>query len=106
MLFYVTNDFQHRRFRDIDEPLSPNDIQQIVAEEQEILDALISMNALLYAKAYMNADEIARSDMYMGDYKFTFDVTTTPLAKSLTALANWVDDGFAVFYNSGASDNG
>jgi len=106
MLFYVTNDFQHRRFHDIDEPLTPNDIQQIVAEEQEHLDALISMNALLYAKAYMNADEIARSDMYMGDYKFTFDVTTTPLAKSLTALANWVDDGFATFYNSEASDNG
>lgn len=61
---------------------------------------------MILGKAYMNADEIARSDMYMGDYKFTFDVTTTPLAKSLTALANWVNDGFAVFYNSGASDNG
>jgi len=106
MLFYITNDFQHRRFRDIDEPLTSNDIQQIVAEEQEILDALISHGALTYAKAYLNADEIAKSDMYYGDYKFTFDVTTTPLAKSLTALANWVDDGFAVFFNSGASDNG
>lgn len=106
MLFYITNDFQHRRFNNIDEPLTANDIQQIVAEEQENLDRLIAYDALTYGKAYLNADEVARSDMYNGDYKFTFDVTTTPLAKSLTALANWVKDGFAMFFGDGASDNG
>ena len=105
MLFYITNDFQHRRFGDIDEPKTYNDIQQIAAEEQEKLDGLVSAGALTYGYAYMNADAIAKSDMYGGNYKFTFDVTTTPLAKSLTALANYVLDGFEVFF-AGASDNG
>ena len=105
MLFYITNDFQHRRFADIDEPKTPNDIQQITAEEQEKLDGLVSAGALTYGYAYMNADAIARSDMYSGNYKFTFDVTTTPLAKSLTALANYVRDGCEVFF-AAVADNG
>ncbi|MBQ8708517.1 MAG: hypothetical protein IJ523_10560 [Succinivibrionaceae bacterium] len=101
MLYYISNDFQHRRVRDVDKPLSANDIQAIVAEEQTRLDALVKIGALTYANAFLNTDAIARSDMYNGDYMFTFDVTTTPLAKSLTALVNWVDDGFATYFAVG-----
>ena len=104
MLYYVSNDFQHRRVRDVDKPLSANDIQAIVSEEQARLDALVKIGALTYANAYLNTDAIARSDMYNGDYMFTFDVTTTPLAKSLTALVNWVDDGFATYFDVGGEN--
>lgn len=98
MLFYISNDFQHRRTRDVDKPLSSNDIQTIVAEEQARLDALVKIGALTYGLASLNTDAIARSDMMNGDYLFTFDVTTTPLAKSLTAIVNWVDDGYATYF--------
>jgi len=104
MLYYVSNDFQHRRVRDVDKPLSANDIQAIVSEEQARLDALVKIGALTYANAFLNTDAIARSDMYNGDYMFTFDVTTTPLAKSLTALVNWVDDGFATYFDVGGEN--
>ena len=106
MLFYLSNDFQARRSPNVDKPLSANDIQSIVAEEQARLDALVKIAALTYARAYLNADEIARSDMYFGDYLFTFDVTTTPIAKSLSVLVNWVDDGFATYFEplSGGAD--
>lgn len=98
MLYYVSNDFQHRRARDVDKPLSSNDIQTIVAEEQARLDALVNIGALTYANACLKADAAARSDMYMGDYMFMFNVTTMPLAKSLTAVVNWVDDGFVTYF--------
>ena len=33
-----------------------------------------------------------------GDFSFAFNVTTTPLAKSLTALVNWTSDGFVTYF--------
>ena len=103
MLYYISNDFQHRRHYDVDKPLSANDIASIVAEEQARLDALVKMGALTYGVASLNADEIARSDMLNGDYVFTFNVTTTPLAKSLTAIVNWVGDGYTTYFAAYAS---
>lgn len=99
MLFYISNDFQARRSADVDKPLSPNDIKAIVAEEQTRLDALVSMGALTYGKAELKADADAKSDLINGDYAFTFNVTTTPLAKSLTAYVNWTDDGFVTYFD-------
>lgn len=98
MLYYVSNDFQHRRTRDVDKSLTSNDIATIVAEEQTRLDALVKIGALTYGVCHLNAEGIARSDVMKGDYLFAFNVTTTPLAKSLTALVNWVSDGFAVYF--------
>lgn len=98
MLYYISNDFQHRRHYDVDKPLSANDVSSIVADEQARLDALVKIGALTYGVASLNADEIARSDMLNGDYVFTFNVTTTPLAKSLTAIVNWVDDGYTTYF--------
>ena len=98
MLYYVSNDFQQRRTRNVDKPLTSNDIATIVAEEQTRLDALVKIGALTFGVCHLNADPIARSDVMNGDYLFAFNVTTTPLAKSLTALVNWVTDGFAVFF--------
>ena len=36
--------------------------------------------------------------MMQGDYSFVFNVTTTPLAKSLTAIVNWTDDGYVTWF--------
>lgn len=98
MLYYLSNDFQHRRIFDVDKPLSANDVASIVADEQTRLDALVKIGALTHGIASLNTDEIARSDMLNGDYMFTFDVTTTPLAKSLTVIVNWVNDGYATYF--------
>ena len=98
MLYYISNDFQARRSADVDKPLSPNDIKAIVAEEQARLDALVAMGALTYGKAELKADADAKSDVINGDYAFTFNVTTTPLAKSLTAIVSWTDDGFVTYF--------
>jgi len=98
MLYYVENDFQNRHWDDVDQPLSANDLQSIVSEEQARLDALIQIGALTYGTAEIEASSNLRADVLTGDYKFTFNITVQPLAKSLTAVVNWVDDGFEVFY--------
>jgi len=47
----------------------------------------------------LSATEDRNSDMMRGDWTFAFEVTTTPLAKSLTALVNWTDEGFITYFN-------
>ena len=100
MLYYLTNDFQHRRSYDIDQPMTANDLRTIVSEEQSRLDALIGVGALIYGKASVNASPTALSDMYQGDFSIVFDITTTPLAKSLTAIAVWTSAGFVTYFAS------
>ena len=99
MLYYISNDFQARRSFDVDRPMSSNDLITIVSEEQARLDALVKTGALIYAEAHVNVDADARSDIMNGDYSFTFNITTTPLAKSLTAIVNWTDEGFVTYFD-------
>ena len=98
MLYYISNDFQDRRTLDVDQPLTPNDIRSIVSQEQTRLDALKNIGALTYGVVVLNATAQARADILNGDWQFSFDVTTTPLAKSLKAIVNWTDDGFATYF--------
>lgn len=98
MLYYLTNDFQHRRNVDIDKPMPINTLKSIVAEEQTRVDALLAIGALTYGRVVLDASAEARSDIYKGDFRILFNVTNTPLAKSLTAVANWTDEGFQVYF--------
>lgn len=100
MLYYISNDFQHRRTPDVDKPMTANDLQTIIAEEQTRVDALLNIGALTRGIVTLNADAQARSDIMNGDYSFLFDITTTPLAKSLTAIVNWTDEGFVTYFES------
>lgn len=100
MLYYISNDFQHRRTPDVDKPMTANDLQTIIAEEQTRIDALLNIGALTRGVVSLNADAQARSDIMNGDYSFLFDITTTPLAKSLTAIVNWTDEGFVTYFES------
>lgn len=100
MLYYISNDFQHRRTPDVDKPMTANDLQTIIAEEQTRIDALLNIGALTRGVVTLNADAQARSDIMNGDYSFLFDITTTPLAKSLTAIVNWTDEGFVTYFES------
>lgn len=100
MLYYISNDFQHRRTEDVDKPMSANDLATIVAEEQTRIDALLNIGALTHGNVSVNAQADDRSDILNGDFSFTFNVTTTPLAKSLTAVVNWTDDGFVTYFES------
>ena len=100
MLYYLTNDFQHRRTVDVDKPMAVNALKSIVAEEQARVDALLGIGALTYGKVTLDATREARSDVYKGDFRILYNITTMPLAKSLTAVANWTDEGFELYFTA------
>lgn len=104
MLYYISNDFQHRRTGDVDKPMTSNDLKTIISEEQTRIDALLNIKALTFGTVELNADAQAKSDIVNGDYSFLFNITTTPLAKSLKAIVNWTDDGFVTYFESVAAD--
>ena len=101
MLYYVSNDFQRRRILDVDVPMTANDLYTIVSEEQARLDALVRIGALTYGEAVLDSESLSGSDLMNGDFTFTFEVTTTPIAKSLTAIVNWTDQGFVTYFAEG-----
>lgn len=100
MLYYISNDFQARRSIDVDKPMTANALKQIVSEEQARLDALVGIGALTYGEVVLNVSLDAQSDMINGDFVFLFNVTTTPLAKSLTAKVTWTADGFVTYFEA------
>ena len=103
MLYYISNSFQHRRTGNVDKPMTANDLTSIAAEEQARLDALIKIGALTYGEVSLNAELMDRADVMQGDFSFSFRVTTTPLAKSLTAVVAWVEDGFQTYFEDFAN---
>ena len=100
MLYYVSNDFQRRRAIDVDMPMTAAGLRSIAAEEQTRLDALVKIGALTYGAVKVDAESLEMSDVVAGDFKFAFEVTTTPLAKSLTAVVNWSDEGFYTYFEA------
>ena len=100
MLYYLTNDFQYRRNANIDGTVTLNTLKTIVSEEQARLDALIGAGALLYGKATAEAAKVGGSDVYHGDFRIRFEITTSPLMKSLTLTAVWTDAGFELLAES------
>ena len=80
--------------------VSVNDIKSIVAEEQTRIDALVSIGALISGTVRLNASMENRSDIIKGDFSFIFDLTPTPVARSLTAYVNWSDEGFTTYFEA------
>lgn len=100
MMYYLSNDFQYRRTRDVDKPITANDLKAIVSEEQSRLDALVKIGALTYGVVSLDASSIRESDIMNGDYTFAFSITTTPIAKSMTAVVTWTDQGFVTYFEA------
>lgn len=93
MLNYICNSFQQRRAETVDLPMSRAKLSAIQFEEQTMIDALVNMGALLYGKVTLLTGVNDYNDIINGDFKFKIEVTTTPLAKSLTAYVMWTDVG-------------
>lgn len=104
MLYYLTNDFQHRRTGDIDQPMTANNLRSIAAEEQERVDALVTIGALVFGQVELDMKQDDDSDLLSGDFAIRFRVTTTPLAKSLTASVSWTEEGFQTYVESFDAD--
>ncbi len=82
----------------IDKRIEKNKSQQIVAEEQARLDALIAIGALSFGRVYFAGYNKGTSDLIEGDFEFKFEVTTSPLMKSLSASISYTDIGLQTIF--------
>lgn len=96
ILFHCMNGFQRRQASKIDKPFNLQMKDSILNEEQEVLDGLIAIGALLPGSEILFlASENSTGDMINGDFKFDLPVTVTPRAKSLTGTVYYTDAGLA-----------
>ena len=99
MMYHLANDFQIRRADEIDKVVSVNRIQQIAAEEQANLDALVAVGALLYGKAYFVLNDSVKSDMLAGDFSMRWEITQNINIKSITGTVQRTDEGLVAYYD-------
>ena len=99
MIMHVLNGFQRRHMGEIDEPMSLAKKDEIINEEQEQLDALAAMGALIGTPTiYFLESENSTVDLMNGDFKWNIPVTPTPPLKSATAGVAYTDSGFAAYF--------
>lgn len=97
MMIYLCNDFQRRRAREVDMPMTRTRLNAIAFEEQAILDALVSAGALIYGKVEV-ASSGSDGDFARGDFAYRIEITTVPLARSLKAYVSWTSEGLNGYY--------
>lgn len=102
MLFYLTNGFQQRHALQIDEPMTRALKDTILNTEQQELDSLVAMGALIGTPVIV-FDETNNSTAEMIEGNFYWDIqsTPTPPAKSLNAGVAYTDQGFSSYFESG-----
>lgn len=98
MLFHITNSFQQEWSPRIDRPMTLRLRDEIINREQEKLDALVSIGALLgNPTVEFLESENSTTDMMNGDFVWNILVTPTPPLKSATAKVAYTDAGFSVY---------
>lgn len=99
MLFYITNNFQQEWSPRIDRPMDLRLRDEIINREQEKLDALVGMGALIgNPTVEFIESENSQTDMMNGDFVWNILVTPTPPLKSATAKVAYTDAGFNVYF--------
>lgn len=95
MLMYLTNGFQQRHALQIDAPMNRALKDTILNQEQDELDALVALGALIGTPIII-FDETNNStdEMLEGNFYWDFQITPTPPAKSLNAAVAYTDAGF------------
>jgi phage tail sheath protein FI len=99
MLMHITNSFQREWGTSIDEPMSIQMKDTILNREQEKLDSLLGIGALI-GKPKVEFIETANpvTNIMNGDFRWDIAVTPTPPLKSASAYVTYTDEGFAAYF--------
>lgn len=96
---YIINSFEEDHGDDVDEPMDRNLKDTILEAEQQKLDALAAMGALIGSPVISFLEsENSVSDMINGNFVWNISDTPTPPAKSLTAKVAYTDAGFTSYF--------
>lgn len=100
MLFYIVNEFQREWGSTIDAPMTVALRDTILNREQEKLDALVSVGALIGTPTVELADNGSSeaSDILLANFEWHITATITPPLKAATVSVSYTDAGFEVLY--------
>lgn len=103
MLRYLTNSFQQRYGRDVDDPLNRSKVDTILNDSGMWLNGLIADGKLISGAIAFNETSNPTSSIVEGDFIFDILTTTTPVAKSLTFRVRYTTEGLIALYGEGAN---
>ena len=96
---YIINSFEEDHGDQVDEPMDRNLKDTILEAEQQKLDALAAMGALIGSPVIsFTESENSVTDMINGNFTWNIADTPTPPAKSLTAKVAYTDAGFTSYF--------
>lgn len=100
MIFYITNEFQREWGNTIDQPMTLALRDTILNREQEKLDALVSVGALIGTPTVelTSGQSSESSDVLLASFEWHISATITPPLKAATVTVSYTDAGFAVLY--------
>ena len=99
MQYYLLNDFIDRRHEEIGDPMFLSKKNDIVREEQENLEKLVAIGALIGEPHFVfNTSKNAKGDVAEGNFRFDIDDTPTPPINSLTLVVSYTDAGTSVYF--------
>lgn len=99
MQYYLLNDFIDRRHEEIGDPMFLSKKNDIVREEQENLEKLVAIGALIGEPHFVfNTSKNAKGDVAEGNFRFDIDDTPTPPINSLTLVVSYTDAGTSIYF--------
>ena len=99
MLMHIANSFQQEWSPLIDEPMTRALRDRILNREQEKLDRLVTIGALIGSpRVEFLESENPTSQLIEGDFVWSTQVTPTPPLKSATLNVSYTDAGFSAYF--------
>lgn len=102
MLYHIVNSFQQEWGTTIDKPFTRGLKDSILNKEQEKLDALVAMGALIGSpKIEFLEEENPTNSLMNGVFRWDVAATPTPPLKSAAVYVGYTDAGFAAYFEGG-----
>lgn len=99
MLLYLTNRFQRVWAPVIDDPFTLSVKDRILTREQEHLDSLVALGALIgKPQIIFEQDANPIGEIRQGNFRFDIQATPTPPLHSASAYVAYTDAGFSAYF--------
>lgn len=94
---YVCNDFQSSFMDEVDKPIPPRRVKEIIDDYSIELGGLVSIGALLFAEIAYNASDNSAAGNANGEFVFAIKETNTPPGSLIKAKVSYTPEGLNAY---------
>lgn len=102
MMMYMTNTFQDSFMSDVDGPLNRSTKDTILNDAGTWINSLVADGKLLYGAIEFLETSNPTSSIVEGNFVFNTQITTAPVAKSLTFVVQYTTAGITTLFGGGS----